>query len=28
LEEQIEKDYTHVTGFAVAQEHALPAAPH
>jgi len=28
LQEQIEKDYTHVTGFAVAQEHALPPAPH
>jgi len=27
LQEQIEKDYTHVTGFAVAQEHALPPAP-
>ena len=27
LQEQIEKDYKHVTGFAVAQEHALPPAP-
>lgn len=27
LQAQIEKDYKHVTGFAVAQEHALPPAP-
>ena len=27
LQEQIEKDYKHVTGFATAQEHALPPAP-
>ena len=27
LQEQIENDYKHVTGFAVAQEHALPPAP-
>jgi hypothetical protein len=27
LRKQIEKDYKHVTGFAVAQEHALPPAP-
>jgi len=27
LQKQIERDYKHVTGFAVAQEHALPPAP-
>ena len=27
LQEQIAKDYKHVTAFAVAQEHALPPAP-
>ena len=27
LQEQIEKDYKHVTGFATSQEHALPPAP-
>jgi hypothetical protein len=28
LQDVIEKDYKHVTDFAVAQEHALPPAPH